>query len=411
MRAQTGLSWLLDIGTTSISGALADSQGQLVATAQRPNPQQQWGSDIIRRLQAAHEGAAAAIQQALLDALEDLLVVLEQQAAVERQVVTQVVIGANPGICHLFWQWPVERLLRPPYKPYQAGGSWYAAAKHPLSVPAPLYMFPLPAGFVGGDLVAFLYACPSAAPVAFWLDVGTNGEMALFAHGKWWVTSVAAGPAFEGGATAHGMGYEPGAVTDVTTDGDRLQVETVGGMTPRGICGVGLVNAVVLALEQGLVDRHGAIQNPAELDSNLALYIHEAQGQRVLRCYRDAQVDLTISQEDLRQLQLAKGAILAGAQCLLSKAGVAPEDVQQAVITGALGQALPLSALKSIALLPEPMLQNVTFQQQGVLRGLCRFITEPDSSSSVQQLAAVLHPYPLSGTPAFEKAFIQALEF
>jgi uncharacterized 2Fe-2S/4Fe-4S cluster protein (DUF4445 family) len=275
----------------------------------------------------------------------------------------------------------------------------------------PLYLFPLVTGYVGGDLVSFLLAQAPHRDNTLYLDIGTNGELALHADGQWWTTSVAAGPAFEGGGIGCGMVAATGAVSGVTLDGDRLCLQVIGGGPPRGLCGSGLAETVAAALEGGLIDRHGTFVEPLQVDSNLARYLAEGSDGRCLRLYRDATVDLCLTQEDVRAFQLAKGAVRAGVDCLLARAGVTAAAIEEVVVTGAFGFSLVPRILKRVAMLPENMLDRVRFAEAGVLAGCCRLLLDTAGPAKAQRLADTLQPYPLSGTPAFEKAFLGALDF
>jgi len=287
----------------------------------------------------------------------------------------------------------------------------FPATRFGLDLPCSIYLFPLVSGYVGGDLVAFLFGQDEPAAATLYVDIGTNAELALYAAGRRLVSSVAAGPAFEGGEIACGMMRGPGAVDAVRVAGDRLQLTLVGTSAPRGICGSGLVTAVAAALDGGLMDRAGTLRAPGEVTTNLARYLTEKNGQRALRLYRDAAVELFLTQDEIRAFQLAKGAVHAGAACLLERAGVRAEELGEVVVTGAFGAALGRETLKKVAMLPESMIEKIRFETDGALRGVTRFLTTAGAETRVAQLAAALRPYPLSGTPAFEKAFIAALNF
>ena len=302
-------------------------------------------------------------------------------------------------------------------------------------------LFPAVSGFVGGDLVAVLYgACgtvdpypgilanslnresatdrpihqyphESALPVTLVLDLGTNAELALWNGTRWLATSAAAGPAFEAGNITCGMPLAPGAVTDVRICGDRLELTVFGGGRPEGLCGSGLLALVAAARQGGLIDATGRIIAPDEVGTNLARYL-VADGEGWGICFhRDARGELRLTQEDVRQLQLAKGAVRAGIDVLLDRAGLTPADVAEVLLTGAFGAALPTAAVKGIALLPAAMLDKLFCVPNGVLDGLAAFVTDPRGPERLKALHAALKPLPLSGTPAFERRFLAAMDF
>ncbi len=401
----------LDLGTTTLAGRLLDEAGATVAEGKRSNPQAIFGGDIIRRLEAARQGDSRRLQQLLIEGIGALVDDLLGQVGRTRGQIAAAAGAGNPGICHLLRGLDVDSILFPPHRPASLEGAWLASQEPGLGLPVPCYLFPLVSGYVGGDLVAFLFAADPPAATTFYLDVGTNGEMALWAQGRWWTTSVAAGPAFEGGGISCGMPAQRGAVEQVRLEGDSLRLTVIGGGPARGVCGSGLVEAIAAALDGGLVDSGGAIVDPLKVPGNLARYIVESRQGRGLRLYRDAAVDLLLTQEDIRNFQLAKGAVHAGADCLLQRAGLRPAEVERVVLTGAFGFSLAPTVLKRVAMLPATMVDKVRFTPGGALEGVCRLLRDPAGPAKVEALAESLKPYPLSATPAFEKAFLAALDF
>lgn len=401
----------LDLGTTTLAGRLLDGHGEVLAEGRQANPQAALGADIISRLERALAGDGERLAALLRDGLRGLIDELCVAAGGDRARITAAAAAGNPGMCHLLRQLPVEPILFPPHRPRDGAAVWLAPDGPDLGLTVPLYLFPLVSGYVGGDLVAFLFGRPDHAEGSFFLDVGTNGEMALRSGGRWWVTSVAAGPAFEGGEIACGMAARAGAISDVTVSGEDLRLTVLGGGAPRGLCGSGLAAAVAAGLAGGLIDRHGAIVDPLAVPTNLARYIVTTAKGRALRLYRDAAVDLLLTQEDVRAFQLAKAALRAGIECLLARAGLRAEEIGPVTVTGAFGFSLSEAVLKRVAMLPENMVDKVRFAEAGVLAGVSRLLLDAAGPQHVRQLAAALQPYPLSGTPAFERAFINAMNF
>jgi len=406
-----GLLLALDLGTTTLGGRLLDRSGTTLAEAKRVNPQSVLGSDIIRRLDAALHGEGLRLQALLVEGIQSLVSELLGTVGEMPHSLAGAAAAGNPGICCLLRNLPVEQILFPPHRPRERQGAFLSPASLGLDLPVPLYLFPLVSGYVGGDLVAFLYGQKPRAFNSFYLDIGTNGEMALHVDGRWWTTSVAAGPAFEGGDISSGMPVTAGAVTGIRLEGDSLRLQVFGGGPPRGLAGSGLVEMVTVALEAGLLDDFGRIVEPEEVTTNLARLVAETPAGRVLRIYRDAGCELLVTQQDIRNLQLAKGAIRAGAECLLERAGIDAGLLAEVVVTGAFGFSLAPSALKRVAMLPANMVDKVRFVPGGTLEGVSRLLCETDGPGRVQALADSLQAYPLSGTPAFEKAFLHGLDF
>lgn len=401
----------LDLGTTTLAGRLLDAAGKVRAQARLLNPQVVLGADIMRRLERALDGSGTRLQVLLRDGLCDLVGLLLHQAGLQPTDIGAAAAAGNPGMVYLLRHLPVSSILFPPHRPSSREGFYLPCQQLDLGLSVPLYLFPLVSGYVGGDLVAFLYAQGDVPENSFFLDAGTNGEMALYANGCWRVTSVAAGPAFEGGDISCGMIAQAGAISDVRVVDDALCLTVIGGGVPRGVCGSGLAATLAAALDGGLVDAHGTIVDPLDVPTNLSRHIVETPRGRALRLYRDAAVDVSIAQQDVRNFQLAKAAVYAGTECLLQRAGLASSAVEHVTVTGAFGFSMSSQVLKRVAMLPINMVEKVRFTEAGVLAGVGRMLLDTQGSEKAQRLAAALQPLPLSGTPAFEKAFMNAIDF
>ena len=467
----------LDLGTTTLVGRMLGDDGVLLAEARTANPQRALGADILTRLQHAHEGGGEELQRLLVAGLRTLIAELLAQAGRPAGRVSAAAAAGNPGISHLLCRLPVAGLIFPPHRSPLKELTMLTPADLDLDLTVSLQLFPTVTGFVGGDLLADLYAVthanvlnlgspprlcasserrerashgsqltadgsritahgspitahkdltpypstitphvatrfqsPALGPLLL-LDLGTNAELALWNGRRWLVTSAAAGPAFEAGNITCGMPLAPGAVTDVQLSGDRLALCVAGGGQPLGLCGSGLLALVAAARQGGLIDRGGRIVAPEEVGTNLARYLVAAGEGWELCFHRDARGELRLAQDDVRQLQLAKGAVRAGIEVLLDRAGLMPADLVAVCVTGAFGTALPVAAVKGIAMLPESVLDKLFFVANGVLDGLCAYLADPQGAAHLAALQATIQPFPLSGTPAFEQRFLAALEF
>jgi len=379
--------------------------------AHAANPQSVLGADILLRLQQAHAGEGKRLQALLVEGLRRLVRQLLGAAGCEPGDIVSAAAAGNPGISCLLRNLPAAALLFPPHKPPYRELVLIPVNEIDFGLPVPLQLFPLGSGFVGGDLVACLLGLGTAPPGTLMIDIGTNAELALWDGLRWWVTSVAAGPAFEGGNIGAGMILADGAVTDVQLDGDRLQLTVAGKGEARGLCGSGLAALVAAARKGGLIDVTGRILSADEVETNLGRYLVRQEGSWAIRFFRNAGCELLLTQAELRNFQLAKGAVRTGVQVLLERSGFNAEHVPQVLVTGALGMALPVATLKRVALLPEPMLDKTSLVANGVLAGLQTYLNAIDGQHHLAALMASMQPFPLSGTPAFENHFLAALEF
>ena len=160
-----------------------------------------------------------------------------------------------------------------------------------------------------------------------------------------------------------------------------------------------------------MIEASGRILSADEVETNLRSYLVDQGGTNAICFYRDVSGALLLTQQDLRSLQLAKAAVHAGVCVLLEKTGTPAAAVERVWLTGALGTSFSLDALKRVALLPEPMLDKTSFMANAVLTGLQAYLTAKDRQRRLDDLVATLQPFPLSGTPAFEKHFFDCLGF
>jgi uncharacterized 2Fe-2S/4Fe-4S cluster protein (DUF4445 family) len=422
----------IDLGTTTLAAALVRlPDGGTVARRGCLNPQRCHGLDVIARLEYAVRATGNLREMQLLinNALSRLTEELLVDAAIESAAVKTVAIAANPTMSHLLLALPVDSIAHPPYRPRITAAHNLHTRELGWESDFPLYVFPSPGGFVGGDTVAFLYGLGlqnslfSPQPAtrnpkrnlfpepALFLDLGTNGEIALLADGKLSATSAAAGPAFEGGNLVCGMAALPGAISSVEAHSGRLVTATVDNARPQGLCGSGVLDTVALLLNEGLLDATGRLLESSESASPLGSRLQKIDGEGHFVLYRDASTLLSLSQGDIRQIQLAKGAVRAGMEVLFERAGIAAEDLQKVVLTGSFGASLRLESLKTVGVLPESVLKNTGFVREGALAGVIRALTEPDSAGQLDTLAGMLNIIPLSGTPLFESLFMSNINF
>jgi uncharacterized 2Fe-2S/4Fe-4S cluster protein (DUF4445 family) len=326
-------------------------------------------------------------------------------------------VAANPAMEHFILGLPVRSIAFPPCKPLFRKGQQVTGTSLNWPFAAELFLFPLPGGYVGGDLVAFLYGEMFPGPRSripgpcLYLDIGTNTEIVLTDGDRLFATSAASGPAFEGGNLSCGITAQPGAITGVTLEGDRLLCATVDNFPPVGLCGSAAIDLLAVLLRTGVVDHTGRLRTPDEISSCLGTRVVEREGMPVFVIYRDARQELLLTQEDIRQIQLAKGAIRAGMEVLFERSGIDRERLEEVIVTGSFGAELSAVSLKSVGVFTEKMVSISTFRCEGALAGVERVLCRTDGFAEVDALAAAIRIVPLSGTPVFEKHFIRQMNF
>ena len=418
MNSPEKLAIAFDLGTTTIAAALLDQvTGERLAMTGALNPQREFGLDVVSRLDAALKSADTLqmLKSLVNEALQRLALELLDTAGASAAKLNLIAIAGNPAMEHLLLGLPVESLAFPPYRPLFTSGKMINTTELGWDMAVDAFIFPLPGGFVGGDLVAFLHGVDVSGPRSLvpglFLDLGTNGELALTTGEKIYATSAAAGPAFEGGNLACGMAALPGAISGLSLEGDKVTLATVGGGSPRGICGSGVIGTVAELLRAGVLDHTGRLRTAAEISSNLANRITEIDGDAAFLLYRDAERIIYLGQQDIRQVQLAKAAIRSGMEVLFERSGIASEAVQEVVLTGSFGTTLDPANLKNVGILPEKMVKICRFVREGALAGVEKGISAPRGFETIDQLAETIRVVPLSGTPAFEKHFLEQMNF
>jgi len=403
----------VDLGTTTLAASLIDlDSGKRLAITGSMNPLRRFGADVVTLLDAAVKSAAVLQEMStlILAELRRLAEELCQKSGLAWSEVKQVAIAGNPAMQHILLGLPVRSLAFPPYRPVHTTGTHTTAGGLGWDGGAQIYIFPMPGGFVGGDTIAFLYgATPDNATLC--LDMGTNGEMALVMGETIWATSAAAGPAFDGGNLSCGMAALPGAISSVRIEQEQIKLRVLGNVPPEGICGSAAIETVSELLRNEILEPGGRLHDSSEIPSNLAMRIINHDQASAFVLYRDAQRQLLLTQQDIRQIQLAKGAIRAGLEVLAERARIRCQDLRAVLLTGSFGAVLQPEWLKTIGIFDKGMIQITRFIPEGALNGVECALTAKDDFISVERLGERFKVVPLSGTPLFETMFMRYIDF
>jgi uncharacterized 2Fe-2S/4Fe-4S cluster protein (DUF4445 family) len=364
-----GARWVglaVDIGTTKIAAYLVDMEtGKTLASKGLMNPQISYGEDLITRIVEASKGPAesAKLQRLLIEALNQLAAGLCVETGLNTENIVEAVVVGNTAIHHLFLGLPVNQLGLAPYVPAVRAAVDIKARESGLRLApgADVHLLPNIAGYVGADHVAMLLATriTEAEKTTLAIDIGTNTEICLNHQGKLTSVSCASGPAFEGAHIKYGMRAAPGAIEHVRLENDRLEIQTIGAEAPVGVCGSGLLDVVAQMRLNGILNRSGRMGEHVRVRKETVAEFILAE--------RPGQEPITISQKDVRELQLAKAAIRAGIQALVLAEGLTENDIEQVVIAGAFGTFIDISSAVTIGMLPNLPLER--FSQVGNAAG------------------------------------------
>jgi len=355
-----GLGFAVDIGTTTVAAFLYDLKtGKQLAALGERNAQRAYGADVISRISACSEGKQESLCHSIRTQLADMARSLCGQQGVSLREIRKISIAGNTVMEHLFADLDPVSIGVAPFTPVSLFGDTKRASELlPELLPepeldVPLYLCPCVAGYVGGDITAGLMASDSdqLEGLRLYIDIGTNGEMGLGNHDGYICCATAAGPAFEGAEIACGMSGSPGAIDKVSVvDGD-IVCHVIGETDAKGICGSGLIDAIAAMLQLGVINAGGRLLDAEDVDSSKAAcrIAKGSDGQNIFLL----QDGVFIAARDIRELQLAKAAIRAGAETLLQLQGKTAADLTDLVLAGGFGSYMSKYSALRIGLLPE----------------------------------------------------------
>jgi uncharacterized 2Fe-2S/4Fe-4S cluster protein (DUF4445 family) len=406
------LGLAIDLGTTKIAGYLVDlSDGRTLAARGIMNPQISHGEDIISRINRAVKSPdeGAQLQKLAADAVNELCTDLCAEAGAKSEEILEAVVVGNTAMHHLFLHLPVKQLVLSPFVPAVSRALEVRAGELGLTIAPGAYVHLLPniAGFVGADHVSMLLATDAwqAKETTVALDIGTNTEVSLIYKGKIVTTSCASGPAFEGGHIKYGMRAATGAIERLRLIDDVIQYQTIDEAPPVGICGSGILDALAQLYLARVIDESGRMMNNHPRVRN---YRGQHEFVLVSKEERKGKPAITITQHDVRELQLAKAAIRTGIQVLLETSGCAEEDVKQVIIAGAFGTYIDISSAVAIGMLPSLPLNR--FRQVGNAAGMGAKLAliSLKSRAKAQAVASRVSYIELASSPNFQPTFMQA---
>lgn len=418
----------VDIGTTTVAAYLLDLHaGREIAVASALNGQTMYGGDVMSRIAFARQGEASLrrLHERVRATLNDLIEDLCQQADVDAQQIYEMALVGNSCMQHLFWNISPAHLGVAPYLPASRELCVATAREIGLNIfpQARVVTLPLIAGFVGADTVGVILATDLHArdKLTLAVDIGTNGEIVLGCKDRLIACSAAAGTAFEGAQITHGMRGASGAIDHVAIDED-AQCHVLGGIPARGICGSGLVDAVAQMLDVGLLNRSGRLLTPDEaersghpLPPNLRRRVIVAQKQRVFVLLDGEQTEsgepILLTQQDIRELQLAKGAIAAGIAVLLKRFGVQAGDLAEILLAGAFGNYLDRDSAARIGLIPALPLERIRSVGNAAGLGAQMALLSGAAKQEAAQIARRTEHVALTNDPDFQAIFAEQMAF
>ncbi|MHB9034329.1 MAG: ASKHA domain-containing protein [Anaerolineae bacterium] len=414
-----------DIGTTTVVGYLVDLATRTqIGVASVLNPQTRYGDDVVSRIEYSEQDAGlATLQSVIIGAINSIIAETTARAGVSRQDIYGLTLVGNTTMQHLLLGVSPAALARTPYVPAFADMRCLKATELGIYVHQDAHTWILPniAGWVGADTVAVILATnlQHHQGVALAIDIGTNGEMALGSEKRLLACSTAAGPAFEGAHLSCGMRAADGAVDTVEINSE-VRWHTIGDAPPRGICGSGLVDLVAEMIKSDVISESGMMASAEELgrDSHKLHLAQRVSGNGRLRSFIVAQAHegaagraLAITQRDIRELQLAKGAIRAGVEILLDELGITVADVEYVYLAGAFGNYIKPSSALTIGLIPNFPNAEIVPVGNAAGSGARMALLSESARQEAAELVNHVQYLELSGRPDFQEHFAEAMLF
>ena len=420
----------VDIGTTTVVCELVDMRtGKQMDHSSMINAQKHFGLDVLTRITYEIENPENGIEKlktAIVDSINEMIEDVCRQTGIEKKYIYEICVGANCTMMHMLLGINAKTIGKSPYAPIFTSSKDIPAKDIGINISerGRIYCLPSVSSYIGADIVAGAYVCglkDKKGNVLF-IDIGTNGEIVLSKAGKLVSCSCAAGPALEGMNISSGMRASEGAIEDIEIEKDgSINLKIIGDKEPVGICGSGILAAVRELVRSGIIKKDGAFIKKDTLDGqdfrNSLIQMNGRKREFVVwkKKITENKDDITekilITQGDVRQVQLAKGAILSGFIALLNKAGITMEELDKVMIAGQFGAHLPADSLTGTGILPEDVKDKLEYVGNSSKVGAYMALMSSDVKKEMEELAVNMDYMELGAMEGYERLFSDCLIF
>lgn len=404
------LGLAIDLGSTTVAAFLTMmDNGEVCAGSASLNQQSVYGADVISRLASARNDKADAsrLHRLALSSINQAVDSLKLSKPIRNRI-ERAVIVCNPAMHHLLAELPIEGLTVNPFQPYSNAAIDDATNLMAGILPemTRVSLPPLIGGFVGSDALACLayFGFDTATGPIAAIDLGTNGEVMVTDGDRILTASTAAGPAFEGVNISCGSRAVDGAITGVAMDGDQLVLTTINDEEPVGLTGSGLLSAAYVLRQVEAIESNGRINRDHRLTSSAVKT--KGRIKRTIRLTPDGSLSLT--QWDIRELQKAKGAILATINILMRRLNLHPQDMERVILTGSFGGQVDVEAARSIGLIPPVALDVIENIPNGAGLGAASFLSD-EGFARAKRIAERAEQIDLDADPEFMDRYVAGM--
>jgi uncharacterized 2Fe-2S/4Fe-4S cluster protein (DUF4445 family) len=400
-----GYGIAVDLGTTSVALYLADlSTGEIIAQSIFLNPQIAYGGDVMTRIDYAKDvnnrnQLSGCIQKRVSEEIKHLI----EYKRINKEDITKLIVAGNSAMSQIWLERDSGGLARAPFKSVLEGEGFIPFNPEVIGLTKRnclCLVFPILAGFVGGDITAAILSSGLTDDgVQLLIDLGTNGEVVLAVGDKLYAASTAAGPAFEGVGMSSGMPAVTGAIQGFSNYSESdIKPVVIGGGKPLGFCGSGYISAIAKLISKGIINESGLIEK-------------DESGERQWSANTDPELPPFITQDDVRKFQLAKGAIAAGVEILCNKAGIKFNDIDKVILTGSFGNRIDPQAAMEIGLIPDLPLDRVHFIDNAAGRGAALCLSDKSLREKAVELQKKTEVINLGELPEFQDRFVANMSF
>lgn len=425
-RGREGEEWrggygvALDIGTTTLVIGIAEAgSGREILQMAEVNPQMRFGSDILSRI--SHEAEAEKtgkreLHSVLISALNSMFEEACKGLGIKKNEITSMVVSANCTMMHTFLGMSTAPIGRAPFRPVYTEAVCKSPAELGLKLAGEteIYCIPGVSAHIGPDIVSGSYAAGmfQSRENILLIDIGTNSELVLRSGEKIFCCSCAAGPALEGMNISIGMLAAEGAIEEIEIGEGGIRCSVIGGGMPKGFCGSGILALTRELLRTGMLKKSGAFlkQECLEEGDYRKKFLHCCKGKRSFLIQGEDPA-LEISQKDIRQVQLAKGAIFSAVRVLLNKAKIQAGELKHVIIAGQFGRYVEESSLIRTGLLPQEAEGKILYGENISKSGAYMALLSSAARKEMEELAKHMEYIELSLEEGYERIFLESLPF
>jgi len=410
----------VDIGTTTVVAALVDLiNGEEIASASEINPQTEYGLDVLSRIAFVQNDpkGLGLLHRGIINCVNSLIMQLCNKNSIAADSIYEITIAANTTMMHLLLGVNTNSIGKAPYTPVFKRAQSISAVALGINISTfgRVYCMPAVSSYIGGDITAGILVSrlQETNKNVLFIDIGTNGEIVLSKSGQLSSCSCAAGPALEGMNISCGMRAAEGAIEGIKIHEDKISLKVIDDKIPVGICGSGILECISEISRVGLIEKTGRIKKKEgvkESKPGLEHLIIEENGKRKIHITIGAK-EIYITQKDIRQVQLAKGAISSGFYALLDLMQMDMLDLQEVIIAGQFGKHLNVDSLIGVGIIPEALRNKITYVGNSSKSGAVMCLLSQQAREDIEKLAKAVNYFELSTMEGYEKLFTKCLSF